>query len=260
MTIGIVKSVQSHPLLRNAILFDLLGGEPLLCNDLTEIVAFLASCGYLTNITTNGLLLANKISDLKKAGISRIGVSVYPENINILRKTLKDINKIFPVHTSYVLTRSQLEKNPQEIIEIVEMTKNLGCKSMRFWMFNPQGKNPDLNEIVVDDYCSFFQQVNNKFKEYILWPTAVNASKSEMENKKCRYLWQKIIINAKGEIIFCCGNGITLIIPNVNIFTSTCDEIYNHPSVIEIRKNLLDKSIPAPEICKTCNLLNETCW
>lgn len=43
MAIDMEKSMFSHPLLKNAILIDLLGGEPLLCNDFTEIVAFLAS-------------------------------------------------------------------------------------------------------------------------------------------------------------------------------------------------------------------------
>jgi len=261
MTIDMVKSAFSHSLLKNAILVDLLGGEPLLCNDFIEIVAFLSSCGYLTNTSTNGLLLSDKISGLKKAGITRINVSIYPENLNVLRKTLKSINEIFPVHTSYVLTRSQLEKNPQEIMEIVDMTKSSGCKSMRFWMFRPLGKNPDFNEVVTGDfpaYNSFFLQMQDKFKNHVLWPTVVNISKSEKENKKCRQFWQRTGINARGEISPCCGNVGYL--PYVNIFTSSVDEIYNHPSVVELRKNLLDKSVPAPDVCQTCNLLNEVGW
>ena len=83
MTLDIIKRAFTHPILKNAVLVDLLGGEPLLCNDFIEIVAFLSSCGHLTNTSTNGLLLADKIADLKKAGITRINVSIYPENIDI---------------------------------------------------------------------------------------------------------------------------------------------------------------------------------
>jgi MoaA/NifB/PqqE/SkfB family radical SAM enzyme len=265
MTIGIVKSMFPHPLLNNAVLFDLIGGEPLLCSDLIEIVAFLAGRGHLTNIVTNGISLADKISGLKKAEIARINVSIYPENIKVLRETLKGINSIFRVHTSYVLTRSQLEKNAQEIMEIVEMTKSSGCKSMRFWMFRPLGKNPDLSEVVTNDlpaYNSFFLRLQNKYKNYILWPSVFNTSKEEeIDHKKCLQPWQRIDINAKGEVFSCCGNfGNLPCIPNVNIFTSTANEVYNNPFMTELRKNLLDKSMPAPAFCQTCDLLNKAGW
>ena len=261
MTIEMVQKIFSHPLLKNAVLVDILGGEPLLCNDFINIVAFLSSRGYLTNFSTNGLLLANKVMDLKKAKITRINVSIYPENINLLRKNLKDINGIFPVHVSYVLTKSQLEQNPEEILQIVEMTKRSGCKSLRFWMFRPLGKNPDFNEVVTNElyaYKIFSSEIKNKFKDYVLLPSMTSVSERQIREKKCRQLWQRINISAKGEIAPCCGGFPAL--SEVNIFSSTLDEIYNHPAVIKIRENLLDKTIPALEVCQSCNLLNEKGW
>jgi len=261
MTIDFIKSAFSHPLLKNVILVDLLGGEPLLCNDIIEIVAFLSSRGCLINTSTNGLLLADKIVSLKEAGITRINVSIYPENINILKNTLKSINDVFLVHTSYVLTRSQLEKNTQEILEIIEMSRSSGCKSHRFWMFRPQGKNPNFNEVVTEDlpaYRSLKSQVENNYKDYVLWPAVLSAPQKITGGGKCRQLWQRTGIGVDGKISICCGNIPPL--SGVNIFTSTLDEIYNHPFVIELRKNLLDKSITVPSICQTCNLLNETGW
>jgi MoaA/NifB/PqqE/SkfB family radical SAM enzyme len=261
MTIDFVKLAFSHPLLKNAILVDLLGGEPLLCNDIIEIVAFLSSRGYLINTSTNGLLLADKVERLKEAGITRINVSIYPENINILKNTLKSINDVFLVHTSYVLTRSQLEKNTQEILEVIEMSRSSGCKSHRFWMFRPQGKNPNFNELVTEDlpaYRSLKLQVENNYKNYVLWPAVISSPKKITGGGKCRQLWQITSIGVDGKIGVCCGNIPPL--SGVNIFTSTLDEIYNHPFVVELRKKLLDKSLIVPSICQTCNLLNETGW
>lgn len=101
-----------------------------------------------------------------------------------------------------------------------------------------------------------------KYKNYIFWPTVVNASKcEEINRKKCRQLWQRIDINKKGEIFICCGNcGNHPCLPHVNIYTSTVKEIYNHPSVTELRKNLLDKSMPVSAICQNCNLLYTAGW
>ena len=265
MTLDSVRTMFSHPLLKNALVVDLAGGEPLLCNDLTEIIAFLASHGYLTNLVTNGLLLADKISGLKNAGITSVNVSIYSENIDMLKNNLFDINKIFPVQTSYVLTRSQVEKNPQEIMEIVEMSRSSGCKYMTFNIFIPGGKKADFNEVITDDlhaYHSFLAQIKSKYNEFVLWRPVVRCSKNEgsrIFDKKCREPWKKITVNAKGEIIPCCGIA-PYCLPNVNIFTSTADEIYNHPNMIELRNNLLNKSIPAPMVCQTCHLLGEAGW
>jgi MoaA/NifB/PqqE/SkfB family radical SAM enzyme len=263
MTIDTVKTIFSHPLLKKALLVDLLGGEPLLCKDIIKITAFLSSSGYLTNIITNGLLLPDKISDLKKAGITSINVSIYPKNTNMLRKTLKDINKIFPVQVSYLLTKSLVENNQQEIMEIVEMSKNSGCKFITFNVFIPSGKFADFSEVMTDDlpaYHSLLVQIKNKFNDFVLWRPLSHASENgKGSEKKCRELWRRISINAKGEITPCCGKNSSYL-PNVNIFTSTADEIFNHPDVIEYRKNLLDKSIPALPICQTCHLLNDAGW
>jgi MoaA/NifB/PqqE/SkfB family radical SAM enzyme len=266
MTLDSVRTIFSHPLLKNALIVDLVGGEPLLCNDLTEIIAFLAYNGYLTNVVTNGLLLADKISDLKKAGVTSINVSIYSESINVLRKTLYGINKVFPVQTSYVLTRSQVEKNPQEIMDIVEISKSSGCKFMAFYFFIPCGKNANFNEVITDDlpaYHSLFTQIKNKYNKFVLWRPFVHSSKNEegrkVFNKNCSDLWKRTSINTKGEISPCCGF-TPYCLPNVNIFTSTADEIFNHPDMVELRSNLLNKSIPAPVVCQTCHLLGEAGW
>jgi len=56
----------------------LTGGEPLLRRDLTTLVAQLASRRWLRDLalTTNGVLLADAASDLKRAGLHRVTVSL----------------------------------------------------------------------------------------------------------------------------------------------------------------------------------------
>jgi len=56
----------------------LTGGEPLVRKNIVELVSMLAQIDGLEDLsmTTNGILLANFASDLQKAGLNRINISL----------------------------------------------------------------------------------------------------------------------------------------------------------------------------------------
>ena len=110
-TLEKVQRIFANPLFSNCLGVDLLGGEPMLCKDLIPIITWLSKRGHLINMNTNSLRLDQHIFDLKKAGISRISISLYDENQSYLRENLSSINKIFPVHTSIVLERKAVESD-----------------------------------------------------------------------------------------------------------------------------------------------------
>jgi molybdenum cofactor biosynthesis enzyme MoaA len=201
--------------------------------------------------------LANKIKELKDAGITRINISIYPENFEILKSSLPEINKIYQVHTSYVLTKTMLENNQQYIFDVVDFSIASGCKSLRFWMYRSLGKIQSLDEIITEDssaYKEFKTRAMEKYKNFVLFPQVVSNSKE----KKCTQLWQRVNITPNGLLCPCCGNGNY--IQNANLFSNNIEELYNCGQIVEMRKNLLDNSIPPLEMCKNCNLLTETGW
>jgi MoaA/NifB/PqqE/SkfB family radical SAM enzyme len=55
----------------------LYGGEPLLHPELPQMVAHAVELGYVTYITTNGILLADKIGDLYAAGLRDVTLGFY---------------------------------------------------------------------------------------------------------------------------------------------------------------------------------------
>jgi MoaA/NifB/PqqE/SkfB family radical SAM enzyme len=259
ITLEIIKKAFVHKLLKNALLVDLLGGEPLLCNDLIPIVKFLSSRGFLTNTSTNGILLLDKIEELKKAGITRINVSIYPDNFDKLKTTIEQINKIFPVHTSFVLTKTILENNLNFIFNVIDLSVKSGCKSLRFWMYRQQGKKSDSSEIIMDNspaYKEFKEHVEEKYKRFILFPQVVH--RTQAQEKKCTQLWQRTNLNFDGSIGICCGSSD--LFQDINLFQNNFNEIYNCKQVIDMRKNLLDNSVLPLEMCKKCNLLTESGW
>ena len=54
------------------------GGEPLLRKDLPDLIALLAAKSPITDLalTTNGILLADQVADLKASGLHRVTISV----------------------------------------------------------------------------------------------------------------------------------------------------------------------------------------
>ena len=255
-----VKRIFNHPLFVNCLVVDLLGGEPLLVKDLDRIVGYLTQRGYITNISTNGLLLANRINDLKRAGISRINVSLYETNQPIIKRNITKINRIFPVHTSFVLQRSMIEKEADKILEMARNIHNSGCLSLRFWMYRPMGLKPQLDEIIDDSnpaYIEFRQRMENILPKFCFWPVEVKTKKIK---KMCPQLWQRINCDMLGNIGICCGTDEFLQGKNSNLFDGEPDMIFNHPALVNLRKQLLDPESDPPTICKKCNLLGDPGW
>jgi MoaA/NifB/PqqE/SkfB family radical SAM enzyme len=259
-TLEKVKCILANPFFTNCLFFDLGGGEPLLVEDLDKIVAYMGTNGHITNVITNGLLLNDRIADLKNAGISRISISLYDENLSVMQNSLEKINKVFPTHASIVLLRSAIEKNPDKLLDMVRLTHNTGCVSMRFFMYRPMGINPQLEEIISDTnpaYIEFHRKLENTFPGFCLWPEIVKTGKVK---KLCPQLWQRVGCDMLGNIIICCGIDNTLKGKNSNLFENKPEIIFNHPALVAMRRQLMAPNCEPPHACKNCNLLGNPGW
>ncbi len=259
-TLEKVQGIFQNPLFSECVLVDLLGGEPLLVRDLDRIVNYLSRGGHLINTSTNGILLADRIAELKKAGISRINVSLYETNRAILERNIQNINRVFPVHMSYVLLRSQLEHKPEAIVEAARFARETGCRSIRFWMYRPMGEAPNFSEIIDDKnpaYVAVKNGIDSMFPNYCLWPPPLQTGRI---HKLCPQVWQRVGCNMLGDMGICCGSEENLRGLHSNLFEASADEVFNHPRLVEMRKQLLDPKSEPPGICKTCNLLGDPGW
>jgi len=120
-------------------------GEPLLRDDIVELVRHAHDAGLITRINTNGLLLdRNRVSELKKAGLTQCGVSIDdadPETHDELRgvpgahaKALEGIRNLresgILCQTLTCVTRRNLASGLEKI---VELGKQLGVMSVYFF-------------------------------------------------------------------------------------------------------------------------------
>lgn len=261
-TLEKVQRIFTNPLFSNSLGVDLLGGEPMLCKELIPIITWLSKRGHLVNMNTNGLRLDQHISDLKKAGISRISISLYDENQKYLEQNLSNINKIFPVHTSIVLERKAVENGQDKILEKAKFMRDAGCRSLNVMIYRPQGLNPNPNEIINETlpaYVEFKRRMDEKLPGFCLWPAAIQTGKIK---KRCPQVWQRISTTMKGNMEICCGTEEILKGPNSNLFEceDSPDILFNHPTLVSLRKQLLDDAAAPPDICKNCNLIGDPGW
>lgn len=259
-TLQKVQEIFRNPLFSECILVDLLGGEPLLVRDFDRIINYLSQRGHLTNTSTNGILLADRVGELRKAGISRINVSLYEANRAALEQNIEKINNVFPVHMSYVLLRSEVAYKPQAIMDAVRFACETGCRSIRFWMYRPMGESPDFSEIIADNdpaYIALRREIESMFPNFCVWPTPVQKDQIK---KLCPQVWQRVSCNMLGDMGICCGSEDNLQGLYSNLFAASPDEVFNHSTLIRMRTQLLDPALGPPHICRTCNLLGDPGW
>jgi len=255
-----VQRIFTNPLFANCLLVELQGGEPLLVEDLDRIVAYLTRRGHITNIITNGLLLADRIADLKNAGVSRIEVSLYNENQTVMKRDLAKINRTFPVNTSIMLLRSMVEKMPDKLLETARFVHDTGCRGLHFLMYRPIGLNPKPEEVIRNTdpaYLEFRRRAEDVLPGFCSWHSTVNSGTVK---KLCPQLWQRIMCDMLGNVVICCGIGETLKGPNSNLFKTEPNILLNHPMLVNMRKQLIDPKCDSPDICKICNLLDDPGW
>ena len=117
----------------------LTGGEPLLRRDLPELVSRLAAVPGIDDLamTTNGALLATHASDLKRAGLSRVTVSldsVDPATFTELADTKVPLDRVLdgidaarraglPVKLNTVMQRG---RNEQSLLGLVDYAREHG--------------------------------------------------------------------------------------------------------------------------------------
>lgn len=264
-TLSKIQRIFSNPLFSNCILVDLLGGEPLLVKELPAIISYLSKKGHITNISTNGLLLLDRIEELKEAGISRINISISEENSKFIIKNLQRINQIYPVHVSMVILKSMLEKKYTDVLEMIRFAYKTKVRDIRFFIYRPMGEQTKPEEIITNTdqiYNTFRKQVEREMPKFALWPTLVQDSNiiRNKKYKKCPQLWQRIGCDMLGNMIVCCGIDEILPPPNNNLFNDKPDIFFNHSLLVNMRKQLLDPNSPPPSICHDCNLLGEAGW
>lgn len=225
-------------------------GEPLLHKDLEQILKILEKYQLKTNITTNGLLVKEKLDILQNSkAINQINLSIHSITQNQNMNCTEYLKNIFD--------------------SCQKITENSDIKiSYRLWNLNNITENDLNNEII--KYIEQYYNKNN-LKDLLKCSPSIQLEKNIFINQdtifewpnlnndiiithgRCLALKDQIGILVDGTIVPCClDNDGTINLGN--IYEKNIDEILSSERIFQIIKNFQNNVI-CEELCKRCGFL-----
>jgi pyrroloquinoline quinone biosynthesis protein E len=196
------------------------GGEPLLRDDIEEIVAEAGSLGYYSNLITSGVGLTEKrIAEFKRGGLDHIQLSMHDITKDInnfitdtntfeLKKKVAAMIKEYdyPMVLNVVIHRYNIE----HIGEILEMAEQIGANYVELantqyygWsLINRAQLMPTREQLEKAEAITnkFRDRVGNKMKVFFVVPDYYAD-----RPKKCMNGWGEVfmIVTANGDVLPC---------------------------------------------------------
>lgn len=219
-------------------------GEPLLYDNLDSILSVCEVNNIKVNITTNGVLLKNRMDVLMNHScIRQINVSLHCENnkkdyfeeVFLCCKELS--TKMFISYRIWNLDEFKLDDKSTDIVNKIILSYNLSTEVVQKL----------YNDVQIKISENTFVNKENLF----VWPDVENSLSIDGH---CYGLSTHIGILSDGTVIPCCldGNGeINL----GNIFVNNLEEIMNSFKYVKLKEGFKNnKSLH--ELCKNCNFRN----
>jgi len=135
------------------------GGEPLLRDDLYELIRFAKKLGLISVLGTNGILIDNDCAQrLKDTGLKRVGISLDSVDCNqhdrfrahpgawdrtvLAMKHCRSVGLEFQVHTTVT------KKNIDEILKITDFAQAIGADAHHIFFLVPTGRGKQIDNII----------------------------------------------------------------------------------------------------------------
>lgn len=245
------------------------GGEPLVRQDLEELVAYAHQKGFYTNLITSGMGLNEaRIAGLKQAGLQHIQIS-FQASDPVVNNALAgskhafqqkyDMSRLvkqygYPMVLNFVIHRHNIDQIDQIIelcLELEADTVELAICQFYGWAYeNRQGLLPTKEQLVraeriTNEYRQKIQEQNIKCKLIFVVPDYY-----EERPKACMDGWGKIFLTVSpdGTALPChAARQLPIQFPNVKVHQLS--EIwYDSPSFNEFRGDDW-----MPDMCQSCS-------
>lgn len=245
------------------------GGEPLVRQDLEELVAYAHQKGFYTNLITSGMGLNEaRIAGLKQAGLQHIQIS-FQASDPVVNNALAgskhafqqkyDMSRLvkqygYPMVLNFVIHRHNIDQIDQIIelcLELEADTVELAICQFYGWAYeNRQGLLPTKEQLVraeriTNEYRQKIQEKNIKCKLIFVVPDYY-----EERPKACMDGWGKIFLTVSPDgTALPCHAARQLPIQFPNVKAHQLSEIwYDSPSFNEFRGDDW-----MPDMCQSCS-------
>ncbi len=167
--------------LNNNMMLILSGGEPMLRDDVFEIIEYASDAGFITVLGTNGTLLTReKIDLLRDAGLKGMGVSIdSPDSHNHDRFRGLDgawdmsISALGTAHDSGIETQMDVtltDENIGEIDNFIELGSSLSVKAVNFFFLVCTGRavRTDISSVSYESALRRIAELSSKEKRLMV--------------------------------------------------------------------------------------------
>ncbi len=237
-------------------------GEPLLNEELFDMISYANNKGVDTTVVTNGTLLSKKnVKRLLESGLDEVVVSVDSHKKEVyekIRRGAKFDNVITNIqglvkqrnkqdsHLKISFWVTVMRNNFKEIHEFVEFADDLGIDEV---VFRVMRVNPDYKERYDKDFIKgnfITQEELNSVKRKIKRGRTRVIFK---EGGKCWWPWQGLYVSWDGEVTPCC-----VILDRKkhsigNIIKQDFKDIWYSGDFIKFRKDLIERR---SKLCQGC--------
>jgi len=231
------------------------GGEPLMREDIFELVEYASQLGLRPVFGTNGILISPEVAQrLKSSGAVAMGISldsIYPERHDEFRgmpgafqKTIEGIKNCREIGLRFQIHTTVMDWNYDEIEEITDMAIEIGAAAHHIFFLVPTGRAVSLTKhmLQAEKYEQVLQRIVEKQKEVPieLKPTCAPQFMRIAKQKGVEMRFQRgciagiayCLINPKGDVQPCAYLDIKL----SNVRETPFTEIWkNHPLLKELR-------------------------
>ncbi len=213
------------------LIFD--GGEPLMREDIYDLISHARKLGLTTVLGTNGTLITQAIvSKLKDAGLDHCAVSIdgsNPQTHEWLRgvkgcfdKAIRGAKLVSEAGIPLQVNTCLNSKNEHEINGIIELAESLGADSIQFFFYNNSGRSssqvmpPDIN-------TSLFENIKCKINLRIIGRIGIMGS-------KCCTAGESVCCILNDGTVYPC---MLLHIPLGNVMENTLQDIWENSRILK---------------------------
>lgn len=179
---GFIKEVSSfsHPIL----VFS--GGEPLLRDDVYELIRYSYEAGLKPALATNGTLITERVAKrLKNSAVNIIAVSIYgatPDahdnfcgDQGAFEKTLKGIENIKKAKLNFQINTTITKKNLSQLEKIADFALKLGASAYHVFFLVPTGRGRYLKGDNISSY-EYEKAFNRLYNLQIDFPIRIKVT------------------------------------------------------------------------------------
>lgn len=228
----------------------LTGGEPLLHPEIGKLIDISREYNLDIKISTNGILVKNKISSLEKLDYVNVSIDSYdyksfekyrggtPRQFDMIKDGLRALKeKDIYFSMSYLLSSENLFK----VNEMIELAESIRPNFVYFHNINPHGCEQYKSLTLQDKNTKIFLETILKRLDYpfdIIVSAIFDTTSPSFLESKCIQPWYYFCFNSVGDISFCCHLAHDPEIGNV-----FADYDFNSSEMVKFRKAIMAKKI-----------------